>query len=547
MPNLTQEQVTNLTAEDMRNHMYGEIQSMIEGNAPENIAFHYFMPPIPFGPELASFMDIGFKAKEWKDTGFTNNDLMRAAVNFAAIVDNVPEISKSKEGQVIDLNTLISSGVTVSNVYDSILKNCRVFNNSRSEEDEEELEKLRALLYKIPKVKKADAVSESSSSKHHSLEDTLSSSEDKTVNLDKIFAEDAFTSTKSIILDPDSISDPTTATILYDALKLNYETVVLTVLDQLKNISPNDPNAGLRKKILLGKIKSAKQRWEVQGKKTQVESIKARILQMSQGGMPEYLSELRDRFEGSEMLASIFMDEKAGPSLSSESAYYTALRPNGILSAAGLIKINISSSSINSESKFKNSSTSAGVAIPFSFGLLVDGKITKANTINETEFYKNNFEISFQIVQGLIDRPWFEKAFIESRAYTTVDPRTRQPLDPVAQITKLSDGKIPPQEGIVKAIPMTVYFIKDLKVRSKVFKSLSGTDQDSLSGKAGVSIFGFGVNAGHENTTINTNFLEAENMGEISADGIYLIGMSSVYLKNSPNPDFDSFPSEQWI
>lgn len=556
MPKLAKDEIKNLTAADMRDHMYGEIQSMIEGNAPDNATFHYFMPPIPFGPELAAFMDIGPKAQEWKDKGFTNNDLMRSAINFASIVDYVPEISKDQKGEVIDINSLIASGQKISNAYESVLSNCRVVNNSRSEEDKEKLSKLRALLYKEPAEEdKVDApvaetddidslLNDSSSSDELSDDDLLSALGEEEVDLDDLFADGA--SQEDIVADPNTISEPTSAMKLYDALSINYDAVVLNALDELKKVSPNDPNAGLRKKILMRKIRAAKQRWEAQGRKTLVESIIARIEQLSQGGMPEYLAELRERFEGNQVLASLFADEELGSSLLSESAYYTALRPNGILNSTGMMKVTISSDSMSNERKFKNSKTSGGVDLPFSFGT-IEASASHEKTKRNAEFFSEEFEISFEIVQGLIDRPWFAKDFIESRAYTTVDPRTNQPIDPVAQITKLSDGKNPPEEGLLKAIPMTVYFIKNLVVRSKALARLSESEREEISGKAGVSIFGFGANAEHENTTINTSYSRAGSFGEIRADGIYLVGMSSIYLKNSPNPDFDSFPEDQWI
>lgn len=557
MPKLAKNEIKNLTAEDMRDFMYGEIQSMIEGNAPDNACFHYFMPPIPFGPELAAFMDIGPKAKEWKDKGFTNNDMMRSAVNFASIVDYVPAISKEDKGQVIDINTLISSGVKISNVYESVLRNCRVVNNSRSEEDKEKLEKLRALLYVPPKeepireegeekVDDLDALLSDSSSLDDLSDDDLLSGlgDDDDFNLDDVFDDGA--STEDIVSDPNAISEPTRAMKLYDALAARYDAVRLSAADELKKISPNDPNAGLRLKVLKRKVRAAKRRWEAQGRKTLVESIMARIEQLSQGGMPEYLSELKDRFEGSEILASLFSDDENGLSFLSESAYYTALRPNGILNSKGMMRVNISSSSMQSERKFKHSKTSASVNLPFSFGTIGGGGSHEKTTRN-SEFFSDEFEISFEIVQGLVDRPWFAKDFIESRAYTTLDPRTNEPLDPVAQITKLSDGKVPPEEGLMKAMPMTVYFIKDLTVRSKSLARLSESEIEKMSGNAGVSIFGFGANAEHENTTINTNYSRAGTMGEIKADGIYLVGMSSIYLKNSPNPDFESFSKDDWI
>ena len=321
------------------------------------------------------------------------------------------------------------------------------------------------------------------------------------------------------------------------------------MLDQLAKVRPNDPNAGRRVKLLKNKIRAAAQRWEAQGRRTKIRSIIARIEQLSQGGMPEYLAELRARFEGAEMLASIFADEELGVALVAESAHYTALRPNGILSAPSLLKISISSSDSSSWSKFKKTETSASLSTPIlgPFGNS-GGEVTKFDQNRESEFFKNVFEISFEIVQGLVDRSaWFAKDFVECRAYTTVDPRTNVALDPIAQITLLSDGKLPPEQGMVPMIPMTCYFIRNLKIRSAALARLSESDIDKISGKAGTSLFGFGAKASHSNTTIETSYSTADNMGLIEANGTYLVAMSSVYLKQAPNPDFETFPKDQWI
>jgi hypothetical protein len=55
--------IPKLTAVDMTDAMYGAIQSLIEQGRPDNVEFHYFLPAIPFGPELAAFMDLGAQAR----------------------------------------------------------------------------------------------------------------------------------------------------------------------------------------------------------------------------------------------------------------------------------------------------------------------------------------------------------------------------------------------------------------------------------------------------------------------------------------------------
>lgn len=563
MPKLDKAEVENITAEDMRDYMYGSIQGMIQGNVPKNVIFQYFMPPIPFGPELAAFMDIGPKAKEWKDAGFTINDLMRSAINFATMVDYVPVVDSeakggASDGDIVDINTLISSGTKVSNLYDSILNNVRVFDNKRPDEDEEKLKKLRALLYKdAPDADVDTAASDADVDSGIDAELAADSEDVDDLDIDDLtLDEDEFDldsvlddglGTDDFVVNPDAISEPTIAMKLYDALQYRYDQVQLSVADELKKISPNDPNASLRKKVLLRKMRAAKQRWETQGRKTKIRSIIARIEQLSQGGMPEYLAELKNTFEGNKILASLFADEELGVSLLSESAYYTALRPNGVLSAASTMKVSIKNSSSQNWSKLTRNKTSAGFKAPAILwfgGAKASG--SKLDQRRQSEFMSSEFEISFEIVQGLIDRPWLDKSFLECRAYTTVDPRDNSAIDPIMQITSLSDGMNPPT-GQMAALPVTVYFIRNLTLRSSAFKSLSDQEINAVKGKGSVGIFGFGSSAGHENKTIETNFSKARTEGEITADGTYLVAMSSVFMKKSPDPDFDAFPKDKWI
>lgn len=571
MPETAADKITNVTASDMRDYMYGAIQEMIQANVPKNVVFQYYLPAIPFGPELAAYMDIGPKAKEWREQGFTVNDLMRSAVNFAVIADYVPVVDETVKGgkptgEIVDINTLISSGTRISELYKSILSNVRVFDNARSEKDEEQLEKLRALLYKdtperVPS-KDADPVLDADDASVDTLTADLDAGDDFDLDadlglndLDGDDGDDEFDldsllddglGTDDLVVNPNAISEPTTAMKLYDALLMRFNEVQLQVADALKKISPNDPNASLRKKVLLRKLRAARQRWETQGRKTKIEAIMARIDQLSRGGMPEYLQELRETFEGNKLLASVFADEEEGLGALSEVAYYTALRPNGVLSAKSGMRVSLSNSNSSTWRKMESSKTSGSVNVPIGAILRVKGGLEKFNSQTQSEFFSEEFEISFEIVQALIDRPWFAKNFVESRAYTTVDPRTDAALDPVMQIISLSNGGNPPK-GMMPALPVTVYFIRDLRVRSSALARMSDHEVDSIKGSGGVSIFGFGAKAGHENKTVETSYSKAGSMGEITANGTYLVAMSSVFMEQCPNPDFEAFPKDHWI
>ncbi|MEE4539461.1 MAG: hypothetical protein V2J51_13340, partial [Erythrobacter sp.] len=160
---LSKKEIENLEISDLRDFLYGAVQSMIENDVPSGIVHHYLMPPIPFGPELASFMKLGKEPEPAEGTDesgkviYTGNDMMRAAINFARLVDMVPVTDPKKPGRpdeqkVIDLTQLLASGDTISKQWEALLTpgNCFVVNNELSDKEKAIQQKLYNLLYKGP-------------------------------------------------------------------------------------------------------------------------------------------------------------------------------------------------------------------------------------------------------------------------------------------------------------------------------------------------------------------------------------------------------------
>lgn len=548
--------IENLTTADLLDAMYGSIQALIERGAPDNIAFQYFLPPIPFGPELAAFMDIGSRPKELDNEDeegnirYTVNDMMRSAVNLAVMADYVPTVgtnlTNTSNGEsdqtsaVVDLNSLISSGRSISDIYGAVLENCKVVNNSPTEEEKKRLEKLRSVLFREPKPAPAEAEDG----------DLLSGLEGEDLDLELGSLLTDGVEAGDFVQDPDKLSEPTRVMQLYQALQTRYEQVKLSTLEKLATISPNDPNAGEKVELYQDRIRAAERMWEAQGNKTQVEAILARIEQLSRAGMPEYVEELRARFDANQLKASVFASEESGVSLLTEQAYYTALRPNGILNAPTMMKITLESSNTESwRSMSKTSTEGSGFGIIPALPLFGRASGEKVSEDREREFFSEGFTIEYEIVQGIFDRPWLSLAFLESPAYTTVDPVTKDSLSLVdKQITTLSDGKQPP-DGQMPLVPMTVYFIRNLTIRSRAFASMSESERDKFAGKAGVSFLGFfGARGSHTSDTTTSNWSRASTRGEIQMEGIYLVGFASRFLDKAPDPDFESFPdADDWI
>lgn len=542
--------IPNLTAGDMADVMYGEIQSIIEKGRPNNVEFHYFLPAIPFGAELARFMEIGPQpqpvaaAADQGATAFTGNDLVRSAVNFARIADLIPTIgtvltsTSTDADQVVDLNALIANGRTISSVYESVLTNCQVINNGLTPADEERLAALRALLYTDPVPTGA-------------VPNPGTPAGTAELDLDALLSDGLDTS--DLVVDPSGLPEPTPLLKNYQATEMAFRQVEQVETQRRDTIPRDSPNAGDILAASQRRVEAAKTRWEVQGRKNEVEAIMAKIDMLSQGGMPQLVANLRRQFAGNEIRAAVFATD-AGVGGLVESGYYVALRPNNILRAQSAMKVSLSSSESErwSSMSTRTAQASGGFGIPFlSAGFGASASAKKVSTDAERSFFSKSFTISFQIVQGILDRPWLNLAFLESRAYTTIDPATKQPLDRVSEIVTLSDGKTPPT-GNLPLVPMTVYFVRDLVVQSEAFKTLTQQELDEFSGKAGASIFSFGASFGAsgqrttQTTSMNTS--AARSKGEIRLDGLFLTAIASRYLGQAPNPDFEGHPSPaDWI
>ena len=248
-------------------------------------------------------------------------------------------------------------------------------------------------------------------------------------------------------------------------------------------------------------------------------------------------------------MAALFASEEEGVSLLTEEAYYAALRPNGILSAPSLMKIELDSRNSERWRSFTESETSASaVGIIPSLPLIGRASGEHKEGFRERDFFSEGFSISFEIVQGIVDRPWLDMAFIESRAYTTAHHDSGKSLDPMSEgLIKLSDGGKPPK-GMLPAVPMTAYFVRNLRVRSRAFSSVSQAEWEEFQGEAGISFAGFGATGEHTSETHETNFSHASPRGLIELNGQFLIGVASRYVNKAPNPNFDDHPdADDWI
>lgn len=566
LPERAKDRIRTMDAGDLQACIYGEIQKLIERGQPKNIAFQYFLPPIPFGPELASFMDIGAKVSRTADGeleeggfSFTGNQYMRAAVNLARLVDFVPNVPNGEFAEAGDLNALISSGQSISRIYKAIIENAKVPNSELSEKEQALRAKLENLLFFPPAKDEepaegggaapgpgADTGGDLGDLDDLDLDLDLSAT-DEPFDLDAAIAEDG---TTGVTANPDEYRRRKKPYLIYEALAAFVRQKEVAVLDKLATITGNTPGGNERITMLKDDLKRARRRWETQGNKSKIEAIEAKIARLDAKGMASHVQALVERMEGQRFNAFAFemvdADNPDGQIVGTvqEEAYFTALRPNNVLRSGSMLQIKLESTSADSWTKHEKMSASASAR----YGFWAKGSASVDKSRDQSIMEEDDFLVSFDIVQAVIDRDWLDLAFLHSRAYSTVDPVTKQPLLPMDDETLLSDGKRPPG-GLMPLIPQTIYFARNLKVRSRAFAKMSDEERKSVraSLKAGGGLFGWGARGAYSSDTQETDTSEAESKGELTANGLFIIAMASTYMPLAPNPNFERTPPENWI
>jgi len=198
---------------------------------------------------------------------------------------------------------------------------------------------------------------------------------------------------------------------------------------------------------------------------------------------------------------------------------------------------------------FSRSETSVAAAGFFpSLPLVGSGSGRHMEKEREREFFSEGFSISYEIVQGIVDRPWLDMTFLESRAYTTAHRDSGKSLDPMNDgLIQLSDGGSPPK-GMLPAIPMTAYFVRNLRVHSSAFKTISQSEWEEWEGNWSLAFAGFGASGEHTSDTHEFNHSHARTSGTIELTGQFLIGIASRYVPKAPNPNYKDYPDDDdWI
>ena len=426
--------------------------------------------------------------------------LYMQAENFARLVDFVPDVASSTNGQFAQLSIMNNEG-SLSERYEYIMRMSQVMQSELPPDTVKKIEKFRGLL-SVTKTKK----------------DLIDDTEIK-------------------------VTEPSPLVVTYNEKLAAYENAALEYnTRRIDALTAENTRAvhfwAMNASILRNKVKAAMADWVNNGFKNDYERISAFIDQVMQRDMSLLKQQYRDDLEKAKLTGLA----------SGSDFFYTSCVPGNFMKAAGWTEFTFSSSDFNNSSNssynYSKSSTSAGGGFLFFSGSGSASK-EKGHTESHVKFDSSRFRMSFKITQVPIVRPWLKTAYLMSKMWRFDQTNPKSKGDTV------SDGGKPPK-GLVPAYPTSMICIKDLSLgfaNSSGFQDAkSDWQRSSASGSAGVSYGPFHIGGSHGRSSASgersSQYHYDSQSQTMKVSGAQVIGFKCHLLPKSPDPD----PSiKNWI
>lgn len=416
------------------------------------------------------------------------------AENFARLVDFVPDVAGTTNGQLARLSIMSNEG-TLSERYEYILRMSQVMKQELPEKTRKKIEEFRKLLT-VTKVKR----------------NLLDDSETE-------------------------VTEPSPMVIAYNdklaayenaCLEYNSHRVDALAADNVKAIHYFALNA----KILRNRVTAAMNDWVANGYKNEYEQIAAFIEQVMGRDMALLKAQYRDDLERARLTGLA----------SGSDFFYTSLVPGNFLTGSGWTEFGFSSydynSSSNSGYSLSRSSTSGGGTFLGIFGAAGNYQTAESESGSQVRFDSDDFSMSFEITQVPIVRPWFKTSFLVSKLW-----RFDQ-NDPEAKDEVVSDGA-EPAKGLIAAYPVSMICVRDLSMRisnSSGFQEMHRRWESTDVSAGAVLAFGpFHLAGSHgrssESGARSSSYSYDGETGTIRVEGAQVIGFRCHLMPKSPDPD----------
>ncbi len=452
-------------------------------------------PPPPKPPEMTQEQLNTLMAQD-------TMRLYMQAENMARLLDFVPDVASGTNGQFARMGVQNNDG-TLSDVYDYTLRMSQVMKTELPPETVAQIERLNGLLQKT--VKSTDIITGEAT--------------ESTVPSDLVNAYFAKMSA-------------------YDSAALEYNARRIDALTATDSRAVHD--WAINANIYRDKVRAAMADWEIAGHKQDYEKIAAFFEQVGRRDMSLLKQQYVEDLERARLTSPV----------SGSDFFFTSLVPGSFATSTGWTRFGFSAgdyeSHSNSSYQWSKSSGRGGFSF---FG--IGGGASHSESSSHSEYHgtcdSSHVNMSFEIAQIPIARPWFRTAFLTSH-YWRFDQG-----NVVVKGDHLSDGAATPN-GKMPAYATTAIFVRKLSLSfgdSHGFSDFATSARSQSTSAGGFFSFGpffAGGSGSHRSGSGETQRdygFKFEN-NTMNIDGMQLIGFKCHLMPKSPDPSTE-IPANGWI
>ncbi len=500
----------NVLPEVLMNNMLGKVYDIINNGdgkvvpKSEDNFFAWSTPGIPFEVKDFDFLSQGltgvYKPKMVRNADGSRSTeqltpeqredemakdtsaMYQQAEQLARFVDLIPDASGIDNAQT-RMNVKNDEG-TLSDVYEEVLRFSQVANTELSAADKAKIERFRQLLQ---------------------------------VEREK---EDLITGDMVKVMEPSPLVQAySTKMQAYEEAALEYNNARIDALTASTSRAVH--NWAINANILRNKVKFAMNDWIANGYKVEFEAIAARIDQMSARDLSLLKAQYKDALDKATLTGLA----------SGSNFYFTSLAPSNFAKSKGWTRFSFTNkdNSYYSKQTSKSGGGSAGVNFGF-FSVGASASASKKTFNAKADF--SSFELTFEISQVPIIRPWFKANFLSAKTWRFAQGNEG------FKSKFLSDGKKPPHvDSMMPAYPTSMIFIRNLKLSFANANSVFSTVESKAGGGGSVGWGPFRVGGNYSSGSSERSLDSHSDTQGIYVPGMQCIGFKCHLLPKSPNPD----------
>ncbi len=548
-----------VTLEDLRDTIYGAIANFVNpaNRKRKGELVNYVIPSIPLTRDDTFFLD-GEMPASGPERADAFQKKQQSAYFFSQLLDFSPSTTaqdvlltepQANDGPVFtNFDEFRSTGMTVSQAYETLLRDCKVYDRPRTPEEQEKIDKLHAKLY-APDVEDEVLDIDSDVATNDEEDDLLGDLGDDFGDIDLNGLDDI----EDDFLEGGEPPVPTKLMENFLFCKNKFETAEMAMVQKLIEIEENPKYARLKAKIIAHekkKLRHLMKIWRTAGKRDYVMKIQNVLAAMEQGGMVAYRDALQERMENLAFDVNVIAD-------ATDKVYYTSLSPANLMKAEGWTAVSLENKSDSNSFSSKSTSFSGSIGVDLPGGYGFGGNHSQSKSSEKAAESGESLSISFEITQGLINRRWFDPAVFQCGKITMTDPATGESLATLGDDDfYFSNGEMPPN-GILPAYITSVILVRNVKITSASMKKIDSEITKSSTSGGSVNVGGFKVfgkrigvkaSAEHKKDEVDKFYKFDESTGTLTMLGTHIVAFRGVYLPKFPNPNFDKYPdASDWV